>query len=86
MKLSPDSLKLVQTPAFNQLLRELEPHLRRMEQVVSEEASTGKPYDSIRYRAGRLDGARYFLGMLKHAKEQGDAQTEQTRSEETGSD
>lgn len=79
LRFSPDSLKLTRSLAFKQLLRELTPQISHMREKVLEVASK-EPFETIRYTAGRLDGALYLLGMLEKAKEMGDAQKEQAGS------
>ena len=68
MILSPQTLALVKTPAFKQLLREIGPQLAHMETLVIEAATKGESLDAIRHVAGRLEGARYLLGVLEHVE------------------
>ena len=73
MKLTEPTLVLARTPAFKQLLREIEPQLANMQRIVIEEVTKGEPYDAVRFAAGRLSGAEYLLGILKHVEKQADA-------------
>ena len=68
MKLTPQTLALAKTPAFKQMLREIGPQIGHMEALVIDAASKGESLETIRYTAGRLDGARYLLGVLEHVE------------------
>jgi hypothetical protein len=48
------------------MLREIGPQTANMESLVIDAATKGETLDTIRYLAGRLDGARYLLGVLEH--------------------
>lgn len=75
MQLSDESKALVKTPAFKRLLRELEPYVNKLESSVLDAAAKEKTLEAIREKAGRLEGARYLLGVLKHTEKVADGRS-----------
>ena len=71
--LSDETLTLARTPAFKRLLREIEPQFAHMQRLVIEAVTKGEPYDAVRFTAGRLSGAEYLLGVLKHVEKEANA-------------
>lgn len=72
--LSEQTLILARTPAFKALLREIEPQFAHMQRLVIEAVTKGEPYDVVRFTAGRLSGAEYLLGILKHVEKEANAE------------
>ena len=79
--LSDQSITLLKTSAFKQLLIEISAYTANLEKAAIDAATNGDPYDEVRFRAGRYSGASYLLGVLKHVEKKADAtETQPTKT------
>lgn len=73
MILSEKSQILARTLEFKGLIADIRSYFSHLESNVINAATNGESYETVRFAAGRLSGARYLLGVLEKAEKEADA-------------